>query len=261
MKRAIAVLAAARLLAGSAGAEETQDIADAKKLTVAAMAQYKEAVGLRDQAIAVQSATNPPRGALEQAERNKTRSFELFKNASQNFEKAYRLFPAPALNYNIGVCLYETSNEKHNNDKEAEARFEKFVEDIGDDPDANAEDRAAALDYVTKIHARHPEWPTYVPPTKKVDGKKSPDARSPEVKSPDIKPAGATPDGGVQVGLGTLEPVHDEPSPPPVWKKGWFWGVVVGAVVVVGGGVGLAIAFSTPDNAATQPSTLGSLHF
>lgn len=47
------------------------------------------------------------------------------------------------------------------------------------------------------------------------------------------------------------------PSPTPVYRKPWFWGVVGGGVVVAGGAVGLAVALTTPENAAVQSSALG----
>ena len=45
-------------------------------------------------------------------------------------------------------------------------------------------------------------------------------------------------------------PPEAAPAATPVYKKGWFWGVMVGALVVVGAGVGLAVAETTPANAS-----------
>jgi hypothetical protein len=40
----------------------------------------------------------------------------------------------------------------------------------------------------------------------------------------------------------------------PIYKKGWFWGVVAGGAVVVAGAVVLGVVLSSPsDNAKSLP--------
>jgi tetratricopeptide (TPR) repeat protein len=50
------------------------------------------------------------------------------------------------------------------------------------------------------------------------------------------------------------------PPPPdkPVYKKGWFWGVVVGAVVVDGVGVGLGVGLGMPGDPKNPSPSIGS---
>ncbi len=37
----------------------------------------------------------------------------------------------------------------------------------------------------------------------------------------------------------------EEENQKPIWKKGWFWGIVAGAAVVVGVGIGVGVYFGT----------------
>ena len=46
------------------------------------------------------------------------------------------------------------------------------------------------------------------------------------------------------------------PAEKPVYKKGWFWGVTVGAVVVVAAGVTLGVIYGTRDNTPILPAAV-----
>jgi hypothetical protein len=55
------------------------------------------------------------------------------------------------------------------------------------------------------------------------------------------------------------ELVTHGPPPKPVYKKGWFWGVMAGAVAVAGGGVALGVYYgtrTTPFQTTLQPFPL-----
>jgi hypothetical protein len=55
------------------------------------------------------------------------------------------------------------------------------------------------------------------------------------------------------------EVVTRGPPPKPVYKKGWFWGVMAGAVAVAGGGVALGVYYgtrTTPFQTTLQPFPL-----
>ena len=62
----------------------------------------------------------------------------------------------------------------------------------------------------------------------------------------------ATPRHGDAAGadLTATAPVRDK----PVYKKGWFWGVVVGGVVVAAGAITLGVLLSRPASEQTLPA-------
>lgn len=49
------------------------------------------------------------------------------------------------------------------------------------------------------------------------------------------------------------ELVARAPEKRPVYKKGWFWAVTIGAVAVVGAGVALGVVYGTRDNTKVLP--------
>ena len=56
------------------------------------------------------------------------------------------------------------------------------------------------------------------------------------------------------------EPVTKGPPPKPIYKKGWFWGVMAGTAVVIGGGVALGVYYgtrTTPFMTTLPPDNLG----
>ncbi len=83
--------------------------------------------------------------------------------------------------------------------------------------------------------------PTPTPQPKPVEPKPAPTVveSKPAPKPVEPKPAPVVAESKPETAV-TSTP----PEKKPIYKKGWFWGVVVGVVVVVGAGVGVGVALS-----------------
>ena len=117
-------------------------------------------------------------------------------DALREFHEAYRIAPRPAFHYNIAIC-----HEKLGELDAAIAAYERYLAELPD-----ADDRAAVQDHVSQLRTR------LAPPP-----------------PPDAPPAGEY----------AAPPADEYAAPPPrpvqkpVWRRGWFWGVVGGGVALV----------------------------
>jgi tetratricopeptide (TPR) repeat protein len=182
-----------------------------------------------------------------------TAAFALqhYEEAATLYERSFSIRPDPALLYNAAqshrmggnkvraLKLYQNYVKLYGNRIPNRAEVERHIMQL---KAAIATDEAAANAPPTVPRAVSPEAP-------RREGE-TPPAKTPE-KPPE--PERVAPPPAVTAA------VVSAPAPEkPVWKKGWFWGVVVGAVVVVGVGVGLGVGLGTGGEPKDPSPTVGS---
>ena len=88
-----------------------------------------------------------------------------------------------------------------------------------------------------------------------------PDDAAVRIRVGELSSAGSGDPGDVAAKLPSLpvSVLHLEPT--PVYKRGWFWGVVVGAVAVTGAAIALAVVYSGGSGGDAPPpgNTQGGL--
>lgn len=126
-------------------------------------------------------------------------------DSEKSYKMAFEVSHDPRLLFNIARVL-----DKQGHDAEAITYYRRFI----DTPLSNEEQKGKARTYLEPLEAK-PAARIIVPAT-------------PIEIEPN--PAGFS---------------SGEQSTKPVYKKGWFWGVMVGSVVAVGLGIGLGIGLSS----------------
>jgi tetratricopeptide (TPR) repeat protein len=148
-----------------------------------------------------------------------------YKEALEIYTKLYAEKLHPTYLRNIGRC-YQNLNEPDR----AISSFREYLRKAKDMP---ADERAEVEGYIKEMEDLQKKSTATDEPAK-------PDPRIPPVVEPPVNPPPQ------RIEYVQKQP---EPAPTPVYKKGWFWGVVVGVVVV--GTVGALAAggvFSSSSN-------------
>ncbi|MDC0720558.1 tetratricopeptide repeat protein [Nannocystis bainbridge] len=159
-----------------------------------------------------------------------------YEQAIVHFERSYALSNHPYLLYNLGLAYtqwYGLSSDAGNLRK-ARRLFQNYLKALADDPKMDQEQRDDAEAQIAKIDEQLAEIA----------------ART---------PAAATPEGPSEA-VETAPPRGGDAPPPskqPVYKKGWFWGVIVVGVLAVAGGVTAGVLVS--QSKANGPSELGNI--
>jgi tetratricopeptide (TPR) repeat protein len=144
--------------------------------------------------------------------------------AIAEFQAGFRLKPAPQFLYNIAQA-YRLSKRP---DK-ALAYYRKY---LAMDPDApNRAEVERRISELTEQVQRSPVAPT-------------PPSPSPP---PPREPTSSTSTSG------RADLVAHPPEKKPVYRRGWFWGVMAGTAVVVGGAVALGVVLGTQKGSTTLP--------
>jgi len=144
-----------------------------------------------------------------------------YADALKEFEEAYRLSKRVGFLYNIGVC-----QEKLGNDEAALTAFEGYLPAASDEGE-----RAEVQGRIDALKARHAALPPAA--------------------------AATTPPPATSAPATTNAVTASAPSRErPVYKRGWFWGVMAGAAVVVAAGVAVGVVFGTRDSG---PRTLADV--
>ena len=160
-----------------------------------------------------------------------TTLYELskFHEAAAEYEEAYQAKPDPALLFNIGQA-YRLAGES----EPALRSYRSYLHKVPDAPN-----RAEVEGYIERLQ-------------KAIDAQKAaPPAAAAPVPTPAPPPATTTAPPSNQALVAA-------PAPPaerkPLYKQWWLWTAV--GVVVAGGAVGLAVAFTTPHNASGPANTV-----
>lgn len=140
--------------------------------------------------------------------------------ALERFKEAYRAYPEPTFLYNIGQCYRQLGQNR-----DALKAYRAYLNNVSENREA-VESIIATLEKAIRQEEE-----------RAAAAKEAEQQREKER-------AQAAASGGVK---GEALQVETAPTPSPakpLYRKGWFWGVVVGAVVVVGVGVGLGVGLT-----------------
>jgi tetratricopeptide (TPR) repeat protein len=177
-----------------------------------------------------------------------------FDVALQKYTDAYKLKPLPGFLFNMAQCHKQLGNYER-----AAFFFGRFVDTSP--PKAPNVDVAKGL--LDEMKAKQKEVETKAADQKNAEeAKKADDARKADAdkKAQDeLKIAQLTPNEPVSSPLVPPMPPPQVVEDTPTYKKGWFWGVVVGAVVVVGAGVTVGVIAANQKSApmGTLPTIYG----
>ena len=171
----------------------------------------------RGQTAAFDCETNAACAALYEQAAQQSKAGQLVE-AEKSYKLAYEVSHDARLLFNIARVL-----DKRGQEPEAITYYRRFMEA----PLSDEEQKAKARTYVEQIEA-------------KVAARKViPVVPPPSTVAPSTSPAATQAQSG-------------EETAKPVYKKGWFWGVMVGSVAAVGLGIGLGVGLS--NQTATVPS-------
>jgi tetratricopeptide (TPR) repeat protein len=174
------------------------------------------------------SARADDKEVARQAYREGTRQYELgdFKAALDAFKKAYLNYEDPAILFNLAQCQRQLGDKV-----EALRTYRVFLHKV---PETT--ERAQIEKIIAELQAAidHDKAAKAQPPTETVEPSiaRTPTEPPPTAQSPTNSTAQTT--------------VTEAPAKKPLVKRGWFWGVVVGGVVVVAGAVTLGILYGRP---------------
>jgi len=169
----------------------------------------------RGQTAAFDCETNAACAALYEQAAQQSKSGQLV-DAERSYKLAYEVSHDARLLFNIARVL-----DKRGQESEAIRYYRRFMEA----PLSDEEQKAKARTYVEQIEAK--------------------------VAARTVIPA-APPSVATTTSAAVTPPPRGEQNTKPVYKKGWFWGVMVGSVAAVGLGIGLGIGLSS--RGATVPS-------
>jgi tetratricopeptide (TPR) repeat protein len=150
-----------------------------------------------------------------------------YADALKDFKEAYRLISDPVLLFNIAQC------HRQLREFEDAARFYRAYR--RENPDASNREEVDRL--IAQMDVAVAEKRTQQPPT----------GTLPAHAEPSPAPIVAPPPSTTAATLTAAPPE----KPRPIYKKGWFWGVVVGAAAIVATGVALGVVYGTPKGDST----------
>ena len=180
------------------------------------------------QAVAARAAVAPAERSAEDEYHLGEQAYALgnYEQAVGHFERSYALSDQPDLLFNIGQSyyrLYELSQDPRHLRK-ARALFSNYLKFLAASEALDETTRASVEQHITDIDSKLAALAEADKPDPEPDPDPPDDEQDPEPEGPkDAEP-------------GPTEPV-DEPAPEkkPLYKKGWFWGALIGAVAVAGG--------------------------
>jgi tetratricopeptide (TPR) repeat protein len=163
-----------------------------------------------------------------------------YERAIREFEAGRLVKPSPAFDYNIGRC-----HDLLEHWREAVENYERFLATLP--PTAEAKLRARVV--LLRQRAGMPSAEAAKPPPAPAEAARPP-TPTPTPRPPSAPPELQAAPVGQPPSPEVAEPALSataERTPPkkPLARRGWFWGVIVGAAVVVAGGVALGVLLSS----------------
>lgn len=154
-----------------------------------------------------------------------------YADALESFKRAYWNFEDPSFLYNIAQCHRALKHKS-----EAVEFYKSYLRNAPDAPN-----RTDVQRIVTELEAAiaQERAVTTAPPQGTL-----------------AEPTKAPPPAVVATPAVSATPAPAPGAERPVWKRGWFWGVMAGAAVVVGVGVGLGVGLGT-SSAKDPTATFG----
>lgn len=170
-----------------------------------------------------------------------------YDQALVKFKDAFRLLPDPAFLFNIAQCQRQLGDYQA-----AQRSYRAFLREakVSDAQRADVEQLIASMELAMK------EKRAQQPPT----GTRAPQEAPPPTTAtpPSTPPTQANQPSAVIVS--TSLPQKEQPR--PVYKRGWFWGVIGGVVVVA---VVVGVTVGVTSSGTTYPQlpnpTVGTVHF
>jgi tetratricopeptide (TPR) repeat protein len=192
---------------------------------------------------------------------------EQYAEAVIEFENAYEIKPLPRLLFNIAQC-----HRHQGSFPEALRYYEIFLQK---DPNLSPALQAEVAGYIKQLKGllgpkqrildpgdrqgapppETPRAPPKAPPQAPPKAPASPDTAPapPQAAAPPAQPAAPPQAAAPAAPAAALEARTEEaPSKTPVYKKGWFWGVLVG-VTVVGAGLGVGLGLGLKAQPSPPP--------
>ena len=170
-------------------------------------------------------------------------NLEEWDAAIAEWEEGYRVKPVPEFLFNIAQAYRKSSRYER-----ALTFYQRYLRLA-----PKADNRAEVERQIEQLKPLAEEEKHRVP---KLEPPPAPPPRAtepapPRVAAPTPRPAPSatvTPASEPRPEL-----VAHAPEKRPVYKKGWFWAVTIGAVAVVGAGVALGVVYGTKDNTKVLP--------
>lgn len=150
-----------------------------------------------------------------------------FRDAAREYEEAYKLKPDPALLFNIGQAYRAASDAP-----QAVTAYKSYLRRLPEAPN-----RSEVEAHIAKLQQSIDEAQRRVPP----DGARTA-ARPPATTTTTTRPE--------------LVAAPARAERQPLYKKWWLW-TAVGGVLIAGGVAAIAIAATTPKDAASPANTFG----
>lgn len=179
--------------------------------------------------------------ALEYQKGEQAYALGNYESAVRHFERSYELSNLPDLLYNLGMSYaqwFGLSNDV-NHLRKARRLFQNYVKRLTEDPAMDQSQRDEAEAQISRVDeqiAAEEAKAKPVPPPVAL------------VKPEEPKPT----------------PQQDQPAKKPVYKRGWFWGVI-GGIVVVGAVTAVAVVMTRKPGFEPELGTIGpnsaGLHF
>jgi tetratricopeptide (TPR) repeat protein len=179
--------------------------------------------------------TNDP--AVEYQKGEQAYALGNYESAVRHFERSYELSNLPDLLYNLGMSYQQWFGLSGdiNHLRKAKRLFQNYVKRLAENPAMDQSQRAEAEGHIGKIDEQIAAEEARVKPV------------PPPVVDQQTPP--------------TTQPPVDQPAKKPVYKRGWFWGVI-GGIVAVGAVTAIAVVLTRddafkPELGTIRPSAAG----
>lgn len=174
--------------------------------------------------------------ALEYQKGEQAYALGNYAEAVRHFERSYELSNLPDLLYNLGMSYAQwhgLSNDV-NHLRKAKRLFQNYVKRLTENPAMDQSQRADAEAQIARVDEQ-------IAAAEKAEVKPVP----PPVVVPEREkdPPPVTP--------------QDQPTKKPVYKRGWFWGVLIGGIVVAGAVTATAVVLSRKSEFEPELGTIG----
>jgi tetratricopeptide (TPR) repeat protein len=178
------------------------------------------------------------------ARAQKASSEGRWQDALREFVEAHRVLPRPAFHYNIAIC-YEHLGQLD----EAIRSYERYLAEDHAVPD-RADVEAHVRELAGRLASRKPSAAAAGAGAAAAPGAGT------AAGAGAAAGAGTTGGAGAGVAVARADLVAAPPTPTPIYRRGWFWGVVgaSAAVVVVAVTLGVVLGGGSDDTVRTLPN-------
>ena len=186
---------------------------------------------------AIAAATSPTQPlsddpALEYGRGEQAYALGNYEQAVRHFEHSYQLSNFADLLYNLGLAhaQWHSLDGDIGHLRKAKRLFQNYIKRLAENPAMDQSQRAEAEAQVARIDEQVSDYEAkqvvVPPPVVKLDPKLQP------------------------------QPPVDEPERRPVYKRGWFWGVI-GGIVVIGAATAVAVVLTRKPGFEPELGTIG----